>query len=416
MRKLNQHPVNSHLQSQEQPPAMLREQCPACQSRNIQNKFHEARVFEMEDIPSQIMELALCTECGFLFQNPVLPSLQTVKHYAKHSTYVSRPTQQMQNAHQNQFEWISSVAQRSGFLALLESKHLSPGLFDIGASVGALLHVAQRKGWMTGGIEPSAQSVEVAQSTYGIHLDNTDLQGLKNVTLPIISMSHVFEHLPAPKEALAHLYRIAQRASLLCLEVPDLSAPAGVTGSGFFVPEHTNYFTAESLSLCTMGSGWKLADIHVHQYVDADEFCPYPVLRAVLVKLLPEDVTLARKLSIDSATRQFVQTTTDLRNKIQSFVNSHDVPLVLFGAGFHTSMLMGILDDATKKKIRVIVDSNQSLAGSKIEGIPVEHASELPKYAGLGIVISSQGYQSQIIKQIRESIGDASPILTFYES
>lgn len=77
-------------------------------------------------------------------------------------------------------------------------------------------------------------------------------------------------------------------------------------------------------------------------------------------------------------------------------------------------MLLNLLSKDELKSIRVILDSNPQRAGSQLGGITVEHASNLVRYAGLGIVVSSQGYQTQIVEQVKAVIGDRSPLLTFY--
>ena len=53
-------------------------------------------------------------------------------------------------------------------LGLIEKGRDAGRLLDIGAGCGFFLESAQKRGWKVKGIEPSIQSVEVAQRQYGL--------------------------------------------------------------------------------------------------------------------------------------------------------------------------------------------------------------------------------------------------------
>jgi hypothetical protein len=319
----------------------------------------------------------------------------------------------MENAKRDQFAWIIEIARASGFEALLSKQGRRFGLYEIGASVGALLAVAKSAGWEVSGVEPSSAAVAIAKETYALDIARGDLRAVSEISAPVITMIHVLEHIPRPVDALAHLGRITSPTTLLTIEVPDFSHPRNSGGSGYFVPEHVNYFTADSLVRAAIAAGWSVVDVRVHEYVDADEFCMYPVLRGSFVKRTPADLLLQREIARDMTSSHLDEQSNRLREKLRAFANAHEA-LVVFGGGWHTLMLLGLLRADERAKIKVILDSNPDRAGNQIEGITIEHAARLPAYAGHGVVVSSQGYQEQIVDQIRASVGDACPILTFY--
>jgi hypothetical protein len=387
--------------------------CPLCRSSELSGSFHTQQIRDLFDIKSQAMTIALCETCGFVFQNPLLPSLADTTHYEEHSSYVTLPSPQFEIAKRDQFAWIKSVARSSGFEALLAHRTRATGLYEIGASVGALLAVAKADGWPVSGLEPSPAAVRVASDAYQIAIRQGDLRALDQIELPIVTRIHVLEHIPDPVAALAHLHRIAPSSSLLTIEVPDFSHPRNTGGTGYFVPEHVSYFTADSLVRAATAAGWSTADVHVHEYSDAPEFCMYPVLRGSFLKLTRDDRILLRGLARDLTTSYVENQANVLREKLRTFARQHS-SIVLFGGGWHTLMLLELCSPQERAQIKAILDSNPDRAGSEIEGIKIEHSANLPSYRGAGIVVSSQGYQEQIVEQIRASVGDACPILTFY--
>jgi hypothetical protein len=388
--------------------------CPVCSSDDVLDGFHRQPVRELFDIKSQELRLSLCRRCGFVFQDPLLPSLENPKHYEDHSSYVTLPTAQIQNAKRDQFAWIASTVESTGFAGLMQTKAQSPGMYEIGPSVGALLAVAKAAGWRVGGLEPSAAAVQVAAESYEIAIATGNLRAATRIDLPVITMVHVLEHVPDPVAALAHLNQIAPASCLLAIEVPDFSVPKNAGGSGYFVPEHVNYFTAGTLVRAATAAGWTTTDVHVHEYAsDAGEFCLYPVLRGVFLKLDPADLVALRMMARDRVGTYLDAQARDLRDKLRTF-GAQQASLVLFGGGWHTQMLLDVMRPEERAKVRVIVDSNPARTGSKISGIEIDHAKNLPRYRESGIVVSSQGYQEQIVKQIRATIGDGASILTFY--
>jgi hypothetical protein len=387
--------------------------CPVCRSGQVSSDFHRQEVRDLFDIPSQELTLALCEGCGFLFQHPLLPALEGTAHYEQHSSYVTLPSAQIETAKRDQFGWISKVAKSSGFAHLLRANETPFGLYEIGASVGALLTVANAAGWTVGGVEPSAAATQVARDRYGLAIATGDLRTVSKIELPIITMIHVLEHIPDPVSALAHLFAIAPSTCMLAIEVPDFSLPKNAGGSGYFVPEHVSYFTADTLVRAATAAGWSTVDVHVHEYPrEASEFCMYPVLRGTFQKLSGAALRQTRELARDVVANYLDTQARELRDKVREFARAH-ASLVLFGGGWHTQMLLGVLGPEERAKINIIVDSNPARSGGEIEGIKIDSATNLAKYEGCGFVVSSQGYQEQIVDQIRATLADAA-ILTFY--
>ena len=93
----------------------------------------------------------------------------------------------MERAKHDQFDWIAAITAASGFAGLLHAKTIDLGLYEIGASVGALLAVANARGWKVGGLEPSRAAVAVAREHYQLTIEAGDLFALQRIELPVIT-------------------------------------------------------------------------------------------------------------------------------------------------------------------------------------------------------------------------------------
>ena len=387
--------------------------CPVCDSGNILFDFHSEQIESFRDVKQQPLRLSLCKECGFVFQNPIVRNTTSVEHYVAHSNYVLEPTQQMMLAKKNQFEWICKEAENSGFSKSLSSSKTGHGLYDIGPSVGALLHFAKDAGWVVGGIEPAPAAVRFAKQRYGIDIQQGELEAISRINLSVVTMIHVLEHIPNPFHVLSRIYEMAPDNALLGIEVPNFSYPKNAVGSGFFIAEHVNYFTTSSLVRCALRAGWEVHSVTTHEYLDAPEFSAYPVVRGVFMKLSEEGLisqrVWARNLVVDTLTVQSIA----IKRKLDQFF-TEDREVVVFAAGWHTVMLLDLMEESQRKSVRVILDSNPERVGTEMKGIRVQSSADLASFIGSDFIVSSQGYQGQIVELIRAAVGADCRILTFY--
>lgn len=310
--------------------------CPLCGSSHLLGSFHREEIRELYDLESQVLNLSLCRHCGFVFQNPILAVLQDAAHYANHSSYTLRPTDQITNAKQDQFRWIRGVARRSGFLSALTLGGRTPGIFEVGTSVGTLLAIAKLDGWQVGGVEPSLAAVTAAFEDHGIIVLPGDLRQLCTIDLPVIAMVHVLEHIPDPATALRHLYQVSSDLSMLSVEVPDFSFPRNAGGTGFFVPEHVSYFTPETLVDCAQSAGWRTIDLYIHEYENAQDYCLYPVLRGSFIKRSSNHLEAHRNWARELALNELGGQNECLAASLKAFIAMHSPEVVfLVQAGTH---------------------------------------------------------------------------------
>ena len=87
--------------------------------------------------------------------------------------------------------------------------------------------------------------------------------------------------------------------------------------------------------------------------------------------------------------------------------------MIVWGVGAHTLRLLanGGLDPA---RIAIFVDSNRKYQQRELRGIPVVSPDAVTS-RNEPILISSRGFQFEIVNQIRYGMGLANPLILLYE-
>lgn len=97
---------------------------------------------------------------------------------------------------------------------------------DVGVGNGSLLFTAQEYGFTPVGTDLRAANVE-ALSRLGIEAHCVDLLGLDAPgTFRVISMADVLEHMPFPRQGLAHAHTLLAPGGVLFLSMPNLDSMA----------------------------------------------------------------------------------------------------------------------------------------------------------------------------------------------
>ena len=162
--------------------------------------------------------LAACGACGAVFDNP-RPTLDEIV------AFYSRPAQYD--------DWLASGPARDRLwrrrLAKMARRAKAGSLLDIGAGIGQFLHHAGARFSPVAGTEVSASGIAVAAEKYGLALrqgavETIDFQGRRfsNITL-----FHVLEHVPAPRETLQACHGLLEPGGKLFIAVPNDIASLG---------------------------------------------------------------------------------------------------------------------------------------------------------------------------------------------
>jgi SAM-dependent methyltransferase len=167
------------------------------------------------DIRGRLVE---CKACGGIFDSPRPKSEAIIAFYSKHNQY--QP-------------WIEELAARTQlWKRRLEKmrRHIKTGsVLDVGAGIGHFLHLAKASFQEREGTEVSEAAVAEAKKLFQLDLrlglvDNLDFKG---AVFDNITLFHVLEHVPYPKQFLSRIRDLMPNDGRLFVAVPNDLASLG---------------------------------------------------------------------------------------------------------------------------------------------------------------------------------------------
>jgi len=144
-----------------------------------------------------IADLYLCNDCELIFDNPRPSQTLISDYYSKNDKYE---------------HWLVNIEARNR-LWKNRLKHVlkyrtNGRLLDVGAGIGQFLNLA-KKYFEVSGTEISSSAVEIAKSRYGLDLIKNELEKVEfEQKFDVITLFHVFEHVPYPYFVYTNLKQI----------------------------------------------------------------------------------------------------------------------------------------------------------------------------------------------------------------
>ena len=129
-------------------------------------------------------------------------------------------------------------------------------LLDYGAGNGSFAAAAQKRGWSVDVYEPATTTAE----TLAENKLNTITTLPATSTYDVITLWHVFEHLPKPEHALLTFFNALKPGGTLVLAVPNTDAwdakHYGPFWAAYDVPRHLWHYNKESILHLTKQAGF----------------------------------------------------------------------------------------------------------------------------------------------------------------
>ncbi|HYX52475.1 MAG TPA: class I SAM-dependent methyltransferase [Candidatus Limnocylindrales bacterium] len=153
-----------------------------------------------------------CAGCGYIFDNPRPAAAELVRFYSNSGEYDG---------------WLQDLAIRDRMwkrrLRIVKSTGKTGSLLDVGTGIGQFLDIARPFYSEVYGTEVSSTAVAIAREKYGLSIFEGTLEELKQQALQFdnISMFHVLEHVPDPRQSLATCHALLSDGGILMIAVPN---------------------------------------------------------------------------------------------------------------------------------------------------------------------------------------------------
>lgn len=227
--------------------------CALCGNNQIQ-------VVGERDRDGKPLRNVLCIACGLVWVDP-RPSDENIdefysSEYRRQYKGAGRP--KPKHCYRETLRGINRVGR---FLSVYQ-----PGMrvLDVGAGAGFFAYVLKRKGILIDGIEPNEGYANYARTDLGLHNIRTGF--LKDIEkdgyYDLITINHVFEHLPDPCLAMKQMHKILCSEGRVLMEVPNIEATYHAPNKIFHVG-HLYWYNPETIRALAMRFGFTVDDVQL---------------------------------------------------------------------------------------------------------------------------------------------------------
>lgn len=222
---------------------------------------HDVDIVATTDRKNNPLQNVLCRECGLVWVDPRPDTNEISKFYSEdyRSEYKGAAEPKKKHCYREMHRANQRVSR------LKEFYKTGDKVLDIGAGAGFFTHVLQKNNVDISGIEPNKGYSEFARNRLGLDQIQTgylnDIQGFGSYDL--ITINHVFEHLPEPAQSLDHMHKLLKEDGILIMEVPSAEADYHAPGKVFHVG-HLYWYNADTLRALVIKHGFEILDLQ-HQ-------------------------------------------------------------------------------------------------------------------------------------------------------
>lgn len=388
--------------------------CPVCDGLPSTVLFHQSFVGLDGAGLLDGYDVAVCVTCGAGFADDI-PEQPAFDQYYRDLSKYEYFDPALKQAPPIEPRFCQAAATIEKFIP-------SPGarIMEVGSGPGQLLKVLRDRGFRNVlASDPSPGCVAAAERLYGI----PGIAGsIFTVAAPqdpfdFLILIGVMEHIRDLAGVANRLRAVLRDRGRVYIEVPDASRYAPDADAPFqeFSVEHINFFSRISLANLMQRYGFEAIAVEHTVRRRNDLVCAN--VFGVFVKSPCPPRPMERDTETERGLRAYIEGCREEDARIRSRIAHSlqaDERMAVWGVGAHTLRLLatGGLDPA---RIDLFVDSNPKYQGKKLSGIAVESPAALQSYAG-PVLISSRGFQREILRSAREQFGLANRFILLYDA
>ncbi len=230
--------------------------CPVCQATGFEVAFDAID----HTVSHESFSVQRCTTCGFLSTTP-RPDQAHIGRYYISQAYISHVEKPV-GLKDTIYHHIRRNAIRSK-QALIAKYKPKGRVLDIGCGTGDFLAYMQSKGYAVQGIEVSANARQIALSK-GVEVLSDLNQVPQTPIWDVVTLWHVLEHVPDPREVLLQIQARIAPGGLLVIAVPDNESwdchHYGTRWAAWDVPRHLFHFRRKDVGSLLKSCGFELLE------------------------------------------------------------------------------------------------------------------------------------------------------------
>jgi len=330
---------------------IIMENCPVCGSTQTENYiqtdlttfFFPVSADLIHKIKKEPFTLNICTKCSHIFQTNIEKMLLNLIYKEFYNHYNLDTSEEFQAVYRDR---------TIGFLQNVITQGKDQNALDIGCGEGTYFNLFREMGFECYGIEPSPKSEIAKQKNPDAIISNKFFNTVKTnifgISFDIIMMNWVLEHIENIEDFFQTLKMYIKKGTKLFIQVPDLGYYIEHNMPLFYVHEHINYFSAETLSLLLKRKGFKILDI-----VQGDSPALLVAGEYTGIEQKP-DVDAIDQLNIK---KDFKAANTRLKIKVKKIISENE-KIIFYGMGLLSFWISDFcLSDEDIEKI-VLLDDN----------------------------------------------------------
>ena len=331
---------------------IVTESCPACGSALIEN-FIETNLttffFPVSDelihkIKKEPFTLNICRECSHIFQTNIDKTLLNLIYNDFYNHYNLDTSIEFQAVYRDR---------TIHFLKKTISDGENQKVLDIGCGEGTYFDMFREMGCECYGIEPSQKSQIAKRKNPFAHISNDFFNNSKtnifSTSFDIIMMNWVLEHIDNIENFFNTLRSYMKIGTKLFIQVPDVDYYIEHNMPLFYVHEHVNYFSAETLGVLLARKGFRVLDV-----MRGDS--PGLLIAGEYVEI--EQKSIVEGQDQIAIKRGFLIKNNELKAKVKKIV-SENSKIIFYGIGLLSFWISDFcLSDEEKERITLLDDNS----------------------------------------------------------
>ena len=238
----------------------------SCESRNIYLMRNTHTYLDVIDysVSGEKFKL-LCNEDLEMLETFPRPPLDKLPEYYKSEDYISH-TDFKRNLFEHIYHFIRKISLGRKLRLINSLVSMDRNLLDIGCGTGDFLRTASANGWNIKGIEPDEKARQIANiKTKSKVFGTEELKKTKANSFDVITLWHVFEHLPNPEDQLSFFRTLLRDEGFLIIAIPNFKSYDANYYKNYWaaydVPRHLWHFSRRAITGIAERNQMKIVEV-----------------------------------------------------------------------------------------------------------------------------------------------------------